>query len=79
MGNGYTIAERAGGETGEYLRDIDVPPLAGEDENSWRLRFVREPLPPVGEVTVYGMKGGTNTTSASDFEVKMVDNVPTNL
>lgn len=26
MGNGYTIAERAGGETGEYLRDIDVPP-----------------------------------------------------
>lgn len=50
LGNGWTHAEKNGGETALYMVNIDVPPIPGEDEpaDSWRLRQANAPLPPVG-------------------------------
>jgi len=55
FGNGWTVAERDGGETAEYVRDVDLPEVPGGEEapDSWRRRQFAAPLPPIEAVAGY--------------------------
>ncbi|KIM80335.1 hypothetical protein PILCRDRAFT_530429 [Piloderma croceum F 1598] len=61
FGNGWTVAERDGGETAEYVRDVDLPEVPGEQESadSWRRRQLAAPMPPIK-----GLAGNSAVTTA---------------